>query len=41
MTWDEKLAHDFEYIADRSVGLYLAVLAQTAALLAGRLLGRR
>jgi lipopolysaccharide/colanic/teichoic acid biosynthesis glycosyltransferase len=41
MTWDEKLAHDFEYIADRSVGLYLSVLAQTAALLAGRLAGRR
>jgi lipopolysaccharide/colanic/teichoic acid biosynthesis glycosyltransferase len=41
MTWDEKLAHDFEYIADRSIGLYLAVLAQTAGLLAGRLLGRR
>jgi lipopolysaccharide/colanic/teichoic acid biosynthesis glycosyltransferase len=41
MTWDEKLAHDFEFIADRSVGLYLAVLAQTAGLLAGRLLGRR
>jgi lipopolysaccharide/colanic/teichoic acid biosynthesis glycosyltransferase len=41
MTWDEKLAHDFEYIADRSVGLYVAVLGQTAALLAGRLLGRR
>ena len=41
MTWDEKLAHDFEYIADRSVGLYLAVLAQTAVLLAGRLAGRR
>jgi lipopolysaccharide/colanic/teichoic acid biosynthesis glycosyltransferase len=30
MTWAEKLAHDFEYIADRSVGLYLAVLAETA-----------
>jgi lipopolysaccharide/colanic/teichoic acid biosynthesis glycosyltransferase len=41
MTWDEKLAHDFEYIADRSVGLYVTVLAQTAALVAGRLLGRK
>ena len=30
MTWAEKLAHDFEYIADRSVGLYLAVLGETA-----------
>lgn len=41
MTWDEKLAHDFEYIADRSVTLYVSVLLQTAALLAGRVLGRR
>ena len=40
MTWDEKLAHDFEYIADRSPRLYLAVLTQTGVLLAGRLLGR-
>jgi lipopolysaccharide/colanic/teichoic acid biosynthesis glycosyltransferase len=40
MTWDEKLAHDFEYIADRSPGLYLAILCQTAALLLRRLLGR-
>jgi lipopolysaccharide/colanic/teichoic acid biosynthesis glycosyltransferase len=39
MTWDEKLAHDFEYIADRSPGLYVAVLAQTGALLAGRVFG--
>lgn len=30
MTWAEKLAHDFEYIADRSVRLYLAVVAETA-----------
>jgi lipopolysaccharide/colanic/teichoic acid biosynthesis glycosyltransferase len=30
MTWAEKLAHDFEYIADRSVGLYAAILAETA-----------
>jgi lipopolysaccharide/colanic/teichoic acid biosynthesis glycosyltransferase len=29
ITWAEKLAHDFEYIADRSVRLYLDVLAQT------------
>jgi lipopolysaccharide/colanic/teichoic acid biosynthesis glycosyltransferase len=29
-SWAEKLAHDFEYIADRSVGLYLRVVAATA-----------
>jgi lipopolysaccharide/colanic/teichoic acid biosynthesis glycosyltransferase len=40
MTWEEKLAHDFEYIADRSPRLYGSVLAQTAALLVRRLLGR-
>jgi lipopolysaccharide/colanic/teichoic acid biosynthesis glycosyltransferase len=40
MTWAEKLVHDLEYIADRSVGLYLSILVQTAALVAGRLLGR-
>jgi lipopolysaccharide/colanic/teichoic acid biosynthesis glycosyltransferase len=28
--WAEKLAHDLEYIADRSVGLYLRVVAATA-----------
>jgi lipopolysaccharide/colanic/teichoic acid biosynthesis glycosyltransferase len=39
MTWDEKLAHDFEYIADRSPSLYLGVLAQTAVLVAQRTLG--
>jgi lipopolysaccharide/colanic/teichoic acid biosynthesis glycosyltransferase len=31
MSWAEKLAHDVEYIADRSVRLYLSVVAQTAA----------
>ena len=31
MSWAEKLAHDVEYISDRSVGLYLSVVAQTAA----------
>jgi lipopolysaccharide/colanic/teichoic acid biosynthesis glycosyltransferase len=36
MTWAEKLAHDFEYIADRSVKLYLAILADTAWLLVTR-----
>jgi lipopolysaccharide/colanic/teichoic acid biosynthesis glycosyltransferase len=30
MTWAEKLAHDFEFIADRSVGLYVSVIVQTA-----------
>ena len=36
MTWSEKLLHDFEYIADRSVGLYLRVLAATVARVLGR-----
>jgi lipopolysaccharide/colanic/teichoic acid biosynthesis glycosyltransferase len=31
MTWEEKLAHDFEYIADRSPALYTAILVQTLA----------
>ena len=30
MTWSEKLAHDFEWIADRSVGLYVSILVETA-----------
>ncbi len=30
-SWAEKLAHDLEYIADRSVALYLRVVAATAA----------
>jgi lipopolysaccharide/colanic/teichoic acid biosynthesis glycosyltransferase len=29
-SWAEKLAHDLEYIADRSVALYLRVIAATA-----------
>ncbi len=29
-SWAEKLAHDLEYIADRSVRLYLRILAATA-----------
>jgi len=33
MSWSEKLAHDFEYIADRSVRLYLFVIATTVWLL--------
>jgi lipopolysaccharide/colanic/teichoic acid biosynthesis glycosyltransferase len=40
MTWDEKLAHDFEYIADRSPALYLEVILQTATLVARRTFGR-
>jgi lipopolysaccharide/colanic/teichoic acid biosynthesis glycosyltransferase len=36
MTWAEKLAHDFEYIADRSVRLYLEVVAETAWLVLSR-----
>jgi lipopolysaccharide/colanic/teichoic acid biosynthesis glycosyltransferase len=40
MTWAEKLVHDLEYIADRSVELYLSVLAQTVAFVGGRLLRR-
>jgi lipopolysaccharide/colanic/teichoic acid biosynthesis glycosyltransferase len=31
MTWEEKLAHDLEYIADRSPRLYLGVITETAA----------
>jgi lipopolysaccharide/colanic/teichoic acid biosynthesis glycosyltransferase len=30
MTWSEKLAHDLEWLADRSLGLYLRLLAATA-----------
>ena len=30
MTWAEKLAHDFEYIADHGVRLYLEIVAETA-----------
>jgi lipopolysaccharide/colanic/teichoic acid biosynthesis glycosyltransferase len=30
MTWEEKLAHDLEYIADRSPRLYLGVIVETA-----------
>ncbi len=31
LSWAEKLSHDFEYIADRSIRLYLFVIAETAA----------
>jgi lipopolysaccharide/colanic/teichoic acid biosynthesis glycosyltransferase len=29
-TWAEKLAHDLEYLADRSVRLYLRIVMETA-----------
>jgi lipopolysaccharide/colanic/teichoic acid biosynthesis glycosyltransferase len=28
-TWAEKLAHDLEYIADRSVSLYMRIVFRT------------
>jgi lipopolysaccharide/colanic/teichoic acid biosynthesis glycosyltransferase len=40
MTWAEKLVHDLEYIADRSLALYFAIVGQTIVLVAGRLLRR-
>jgi lipopolysaccharide/colanic/teichoic acid biosynthesis glycosyltransferase len=41
MTWSEKLAHDLEYIADRSVRLYLSVIATTVWLIVVRPANRR
>jgi lipopolysaccharide/colanic/teichoic acid biosynthesis glycosyltransferase len=41
MTWAEKLAHDLEYIADRSVTLYLSVIATTVWLIIMRPANRR
>jgi lipopolysaccharide/colanic/teichoic acid biosynthesis glycosyltransferase len=35
-SWANKLAHDMEYIADRSVGLYFKVLLATVTKVAGR-----
>ena len=35
-TWANKLAHDMEYIADRSVSLYFGVLLATVAKVIGR-----
>jgi hypothetical protein len=29
MSWSEKLAHDLEWLADRSVGLYVQLIAAT------------
>jgi lipopolysaccharide/colanic/teichoic acid biosynthesis glycosyltransferase len=40
MTWAEKVVHDLEYIADRSLGLYMSVVVQTAALVLARMVGR-
>ena len=39
MTWEEKLAHDLEYIADRSPRLYLKVVLDTLASLPDRIRG--
>jgi lipopolysaccharide/colanic/teichoic acid biosynthesis glycosyltransferase len=36
MTWAEKLAHDLEYIADRSVRLYVSVILTTVWLMTVR-----
>jgi lipopolysaccharide/colanic/teichoic acid biosynthesis glycosyltransferase len=36
-TWAEKLAHDLEYLADRSVRLYLRIVADTALRLLRRM----
>lgn len=41
MTWAEKLAHDLEYIADRSIGLYLSVIVTTVWLIVMRPANRR
>ena len=38
-SWADKLAHDMEYIADRSVRLYLRVLAATASRVVVRMAG--
>jgi lipopolysaccharide/colanic/teichoic acid biosynthesis glycosyltransferase len=40
MTWEEKLAHDLEYIADRSPRLYVKVVLDTLASLPARVRGR-
>jgi lipopolysaccharide/colanic/teichoic acid biosynthesis glycosyltransferase len=38
-TWAEKLAHDLEYLADRSVRLYLRIVVATVGRLAQRMRG--
>ncbi|MEA2386784.1 MAG: hypothetical protein QOJ22_958 [Thermoleophilaceae bacterium] len=40
ITWAEKLAHDFEFVADRSLSLYLSVMVQTAWLVVRRTITR-
>jgi lipopolysaccharide/colanic/teichoic acid biosynthesis glycosyltransferase len=40
MTWAEKLAHDLEYIADRSVPLYLRAIVASIWRVAKRFVGR-
>ena len=37
MTWAEKLAHDLEYLADRSVPLYLRMVGATTVRIFGRI----
>jgi lipopolysaccharide/colanic/teichoic acid biosynthesis glycosyltransferase len=41
MTWAEKLAHDLEWLADRSLGLYLELVAATAIRVLRRAAGGR
>jgi lipopolysaccharide/colanic/teichoic acid biosynthesis glycosyltransferase len=41
MTWAEKLAHDLEYIADRSLRLYVSVIATTVWLIVVRPVNRQ
>jgi lipopolysaccharide/colanic/teichoic acid biosynthesis glycosyltransferase len=41
MTWAEKLAHDLEYIADRSIRLHLSVIMTTMWLIVFRPANRR
>lgn len=41
MSWAEKLAHDLEYIADRSIALYLNVIFTTGWLMVFRPANRR
>jgi lipopolysaccharide/colanic/teichoic acid biosynthesis glycosyltransferase len=39
LSWEEKLAHDLEFIADRSVRLYLTAIAATAVRVIARAFG--
>lgn len=40
-SWEDKLAHDLEYVADRSLRLYLSGVGATLWRLAGRVTGAR